>query len=136
MKRISQTIRQEVRERAGRRCEYCRLPEVYSPISYQVDHIIPVKRHRGSEAQTNLAWTCFNCNRSKETDIASYDVEETNDLTPLFNPRTQNWDDHFYMDGAVIAAKTAIGRVTLRLLNMNSPDYIDGRTFLIEFGLW
>ena len=40
------------------------------------------------------------------------------------------------MDGAVIAAKTAIGRVTLRLLIMNSSDYIDGRTFLIEFGLW
>jgi 5-methylcytosine-specific restriction endonuclease McrA len=136
MKRISRAIRQEVRERANRRCEYCRLPEAYSPISYQVDHIIPVKRHLGSEAPINLAWTCFNCNRNKETDIAGYDLEDTNELTPLFNPRTQTWDDHFDMDGSVIVAKTAIGRVTLRLLIMNNPDYIDARTFLVEFGLW
>jgi hypothetical protein len=136
MKRISKTIRQEVRERAGGRCEYCRLPEQYSPISFHIDHIIPVKRHLGLEEPVNYAYSCFDCNRNKETDIAGYDLELTNELTPLFNPRTQSWDDHFYIDGAIIVAKTAIGRVTLRLLIMNNSDYIDARTFLITYGLW
>jgi hypothetical protein len=100
-----------------------------------VDHIIPVKRHLGSKARHNLAWARPHWNRNKETDIASYDFE-TGDLTPLYNPRTQHWDDHFYMDGPISIGKTPVGRVTLRLLDMNHPDYVEGRRILIELNLW
>jgi 5-methylcytosine-specific restriction endonuclease McrA len=84
-----------------RGCEYCHQPELFSPYSYHVDHILPVKRHGGSEGLDNLAWACFECNTNKAGDISRYDYE-TKELTPLYNPRTQLWDDHFEMQGANI----------------------------------
>jgi hypothetical protein len=29
-----------VRERAGGRCEYCRMPAAYDPIPFEIDHVI------------------------------------------------------------------------------------------------
>jgi hypothetical protein len=82
-----------------------------------------------------LAWACFQCNVAKGSDVASYDAQ-TDELTPLYNPRTQEWDDHFELDGAEIVGKTPVGRVTVRLLQMNHPERIEIRYWLIEAGLW
>jgi 5-methylcytosine-specific restriction endonuclease McrA len=98
MTRIASRIREQVKARAGGRCEYCRLPEEFSFYSHQVDHIIAIK-HRGSSSLLNLAWACFDCNNAKGSDVASYD-EDTNQLVPLFSPRTQKWDEHFELVGA------------------------------------
>lgn len=57
--RVSKSIRRQIRERAGGRCEYCRKPDQYSPFAFHVDHIIPVERHGGSPTEKNLAWACF-----------------------------------------------------------------------------
>jgi hypothetical protein len=57
-------------------------------------------------------------------------------LTALFNPRTQQWNDHFEMHGAVIAGKTAVGRVTIRSLQINNPEQLETRTRLIRAGRW
>lgn len=135
MTRVSASIREQVRLRAGQRCEYCRMFEIYSQRSYHVDHIIPVKRHRGSTGMENLAWACTRCNIHKASDIASYDFE-SGELTPFYNPRTQSWDDHFEMDGPIIVGKTPIGRVTARLLQMNTQNQIDTRQLLIDMGAW
>jgi hypothetical protein len=135
MTRVPASIREQVRLRAGQRCEYCRMLEAYSPRSFHVDHIIPVRRHRGSEGLENLAWACTRCNTNKASDIATYDIE-TGQLTPLYNPRTQNWNDHFAMDGALIVGKTTIGRVTARLLQMNTAIQINTRQILIAMGEW
>ena len=83
----------------------------------------------------NLAWACFQCNVAKGTDIASYDTE-THELTPLFNPRTQKWDAHFGLVGAAIEAKTAVGRVTVRLLQMNHSQQLEVRRLSISAGKW
>ncbi len=72
---------------------------------------------------------------SKGTDVASYDPE-TGELTPLYNPRTQNWDDHFETHGAEIRGKTPVGRVTAYLLQFNATEQVDTRQFLISAGLW
>jgi hypothetical protein len=94
-------------------------------------HIIPVKRHNGSNALSNLAWACLDCNTFKGSDIAAYD-ELTKELTPLFNPRTQKWDEHFEIHNFIIVGMTAIGRVTVRLLLMNDPERIEARRSYLE----
>ncbi|MBZ0320837.1 MAG: HNH endonuclease [Anaerolineae bacterium] len=134
MTTISAAIREQVRQRASRRCEYCRKPESIDIYSPQVDHIIP-QRHEGSSELDNLAWACFRCNNKKGSEISGYD-KPTGELTPLFNPRTQAWDEHFEMVEAVLIGKTAIGRVTIWLLEMNHPKQIESRRSLIEAGAW
>jgi len=125
---VSKEMRALVRKRANERCEYCRKPDTVSNYSHHVDHIIPLK-HEGLTISDNLAWACFQCNTTKSSDVASY---EDSVLVPLFNPRTQNWNDHFEMNGAIIVGKTAIGRVTIRTLQLNHPDQIETRQRLIN----
>ena len=83
----------------------------------------------------NLAWSCFLCNVAKGSDIAAFD-EDTGNLVPLYNPRTQIWDEHFEVDGAQIVGKTPAGRATVRLLRMNRPEQVETRRSLIKAGLW
>jgi 5-methylcytosine-specific restriction endonuclease McrA len=86
---------------------------------HHVEHIIAIK-HRGQTALDNLAWSCFQCNGNKGSDIASYDIE-TGELTRLFHPRTDHWEEHFELDSnAFVVGKTAIGRVTV-FLSTNEP---------------
>ena len=134
MTRLSNTVRQLVRERAHRRCEYCHRPDIYSVVSFHVDHVIPTKQHDGSSDEENLAWSCVHCNISKSVNIAGYDPL-TKQLTPLFNLRTQQWDEHFQMDKATIQGKTSVGRVTIKILDMNEPEMVQARQSLIDSGL-
>lgn len=39
----------------------------------------------------------------------------------LFNPRTQQWRRRFRWEGALIVGKTRCGKVTVQVLNINSP---------------
>ena len=124
-----------VRERANHRCEYCLKPDFTTSFSYQVDHIIS-KKHDGSDNIDNLAWSCFECNNSKGANVATYD-SITNMLVPLYNPRTQIWNEHFRIDNTgFIIGKTAIGHATIRILNMNKQTEVETRQGLIELGNW
>jgi hypothetical protein len=114
MSRVSPALREKVRQRADGRCEYCR---------------------NGSTDLDNLAWACFDCNTNKGSDLSAYD-DITKQLTPLYNPRTQKWDEHFEVNNAIINGKTDVGRVTVRLLQMNDPDRVETRRELIEANLW
>jgi 5-methylcytosine-specific restriction endonuclease McrA len=127
-------VRDQVRQRAADRCEYCRRPRNAGYFSFHVDHIRAIK-HGGSSNADNLAWACFYCNNGKGTDLSSYDAE-TNTITPLFNPRTQSWFDHFEMNGPHIVGITPTGRVTTRLLNMNRENQVEIRQRLLEAGVW
>ncbi len=99
----SEDLRERVRQRAAARCEYCGKPELASAYPHHIEHII-ARKHGGSSDQANLAWACFQCNVAKGTDIASYDTE-TGTLTPLYNPRTQSWSEHFELIDAAIVAR-------------------------------
>ena len=101
---------------------------------HQVEHIIALK-HDGATTLDNLAWACFQCNGNKDSDIASYD-RGMGDLTPLYNLRTNHWNEHFVMDAPVIVGRTVIGRVTVRILQMNHPNRVETRSYLIDAGLW
>lgn len=84
---VSAALRREVVERAGNRREYCRLPAAVAFYPHEVYHVIPEK-HGGATGTGNLAFSCWRCNRHKGSDLASFDPE-TEELSPLFNPRTQ-----------------------------------------------
>lgn len=134
MKRVSESVRLVVKQRAQGRCEYCRFPQSLSTFGFQVDHIIAVK-HGGTNETDNLAWACFRCNNLKGSDPGSYD-EQTKQLTPFFNPRTQTWDDHFEIVDGFIRGKTATGRVTVQIFQMNHPKLVEMRQVLVKAGLW
>jgi hypothetical protein len=90
---ISAELRQQVIVRAGNCCEYCLLSQDDNTFSFQIDHVI-AEKHEGETVLENLSLSCPNCNRFKGSDIGSID-SETGQLTPLYNPRTQAWDDHY-----------------------------------------
>lgn len=59
---------------------------------------------------------------------------DSNELHPLFNPRRDDWDEHFRWDGAFLLGTTAIGRTTINILRINLPDRVAHRQLLIEAG--
>ena len=87
-----------------------------------VEHIIP-KTHGGSDDIDNLALACIDCNLHKGTNLTGIDPE-TSAVTQLFHPRHQAWEDHFEWQGIYLAGKTATGRTTIRVLNINSEDQV------------
>src|SRR5262249_23765973 len=99
---------------------------------HEVGHIIPEK-HRGMTTEATLCLSCFDCNRFKGSDFASFDAD-TGEITSLFNPRRARWTDHFELDGALIKPKTAIGRVTVFILQINDQPRITERATLIDGG--
>jgi len=42
----------------------------------------------------------------------------------LFHPRHERWEEHFAWHGNQIVGKSAIGRTTVRVLQMNSEDQL------------
>jgi hypothetical protein len=118
--------------RADGRCEYCLYPQELSFLAFEVEHII-AEKHGGTTTMDNLALACPYCNRFKGTDLGSLDPE-TGQLVPFFNPRTQQWADHFRLDGARIEPLTAEGRVTAAILQLNHADRILERQRLIQVG--
>jgi hypothetical protein len=124
-----------VRQRAGSRCEYCKLPENAVPyMVFHVDHII-AKQHLDelSDDPQGLAWACSECNYHKGPNLASIDPQSKSQVS-LFDPRNDDWDQHFELVNGAIVGRTAVGRATARLLNMNSPRIIRLRLELIELG--
>ena len=120
---ISAQIRSRVRERAQNACEYCHLHQDDSPLaSLHVEHIVP-KIHGGNDDLDNLALACIDCNLHKGTNLTGIDPE-TNEITQLFHPRRQSWADHFEWQGIYLTGKTATGRTTSRVLNINSEDQV------------
>jgi hypothetical protein len=129
---ISAELRRLVMERAGNCCEYCRLSQEDNTFSFQIDHVI-AEKHDGQTTLDNLSLSCPYCNHFKGSDIGSID-RETGQLTPLYNPRTQNWDEHFRLSGPMIEPLTPAGRVTVRLLRLNRPEQIEERRGLLLLG--
>ena len=125
---------QEVRERAGHACEYCRMPQsCYPTVPFPVDDII-ARQHGGSTSLDNLALSCLHDNTHKGPNIAGVDPQ-TRRITRLFNPRRDKWERHFRWDGPDLVGKTAVGRTTFVVLAMNHPDALALRQSLIEEGL-
>ena len=129
---VPESLRRLVSQRAEDRCEYCRLHRRHGLFAHEIDHIY-AEKHGGKTVEVNLGLSCFDCNRHKGSDLASLDPLN-NEIVPLFHSRNDLWAAHFTLDGAVIQPLTPQGRVTVRLLQMNSLDQVDERAVLIAIG--
>lgn len=128
-------VRRAVIERAGNRCEYCRLHQEHQPlVSFHVEHVI-AKQHVHDDSPQNLALACQRCNLRKGANLTGLDPV-TGELTRLFHPRRDRWGDHFTWRDRHIAGLTAVGRTTAALLQMNTPDRLELRADLGSAGLW
>lgn len=117
-----------MRQRAGNRCEYCRIHQRFYRTTFHVEHVV-AKQHGGADDLSNLALSCHFCNWQKGPNLSGIDPQ-TQSLTRLFHPRNDLWEDHFGQREAVIRAKTTIGRTTVAVLAMNAPERVQLRTLL------
>lgn len=108
---IDAALRNYVRQRAGRRCEYCRLHENDADfLAFHVEHIV-ARQHGGTEDPEFLCFACSACNWAKGPNLAGMLGGK---LYPLFNPRKQSWARHFYWDHTTLVGKTKTGMVTIQ----------------------
>lgn len=111
-------LRTLVRDRAGGRCEYCRLHQDDADfLTFHVEHIL-ARQHGGLDEASNLCLACAECNWAKGPNVAGV---ENGKVFRLFHPRTQKWKRHFRWDGVLLVGKTFAGRVTVQVLNVNDP---------------
>lgn len=129
---VSPYLRQRVFERAEGRCEYCLTPNLVVLVSHEVDHVIALK-HGGLTEVDNLALSCTLFNKYKGSDLASVDPD-TGAIVPLFNPRLDNWAEHFRIDGGHITPLTPAARATARLLRLNASERMEERRLLSRAG--
>jgi hypothetical protein len=102
---VNRELAQTVRERAGERCEYCRVPQSALQLRFQVDHIIA-----GLDSQSGQ-------------------------LVRLFHPRTDDWNEHFQFVEALLVGTTSVGRATVQVLAMNADEPLRFRTALLQEGV-
>jgi 5-methylcytosine-specific restriction endonuclease McrA len=122
---VSPTLRRLVYERARGCCEYCLISEIIGFERHQIDHII-AEKHGGDTHKDNLALSCRLCNTFKGSDIASVD-DETGQIVPLFNPRSDDWNEHFKIEFGSFVGLTPNARATIQLLRLNSLTRIEER---------
>ncbi len=125
----------QIAERAGRRCEYCKTPQVVTAQPFHLDHIIP--RSLGGKATLdNLCYACPRCNYLKGAQTKEIDPQ-TGKQIPLFNPKSHQWEEHFVWedDGVTVVGNTAIGRTTVAALKLNAEIMLRARVLWLKLGL-
>ncbi len=133
---ISSDLRQRIAEQANFRCGYCLRTEALMGMPMTIDHLIPQAKG-GLTVEENLWLACRRCNEFKGAQTHAVDLE-TSQTFAIFNPRQQNWDEHFTWseDGTEIQGKTTIGRVTITALQLNNPEIIVTRRLWVSVGWW
>lgn len=106
------------------------MADKYLPTGCHIDHIISLK-HGGENSSENLAYACLPCNLNKGADLGSINPK-TGELVRFFNPRRDQWSEHFCFNDALIEPLTDIGEVTVRIFQFNTKDRILERKLLME----
>ena len=96
MSDVADRLRRLVVNRAGNRCEHCRLSQEGQEASFHIDRITP-RAWGGSTEPDNLALACVSCSLR------------------------QSWSRHFRWEGMTIIGSTPTGRATVHVLDMNRP---------------
>ncbi len=122
--------------RAGHRCEYCHAPEAVFNFPFEVEHIVPRIR-KGEDADKNLALSCRACNLRKAISV-DYEDPLTRTVVALYDPRRDDWDQHFRVDGDTgnLEGRTPVGRATIACLAMNSPAQQTARRLWVRLGIF
>jgi hypothetical protein len=134
MTRIPQALRQRVHARARGRCEYCQASERLTGLSGEIDHVMPRARG-GLTTDDNLCLACAACNGYKGASTHAVDPE-SGEQVALFNPRRQNWREHFAWseDGTRVIGLTACGRATVVALRLNHALTVAARSIWVSVG--
>jgi hypothetical protein len=132
-------FRQLVTARAGGACEYCRLIEAATGVTFHLEHVLP-RSQGGETAMSNLALSCRGCNLAKAERTTGRDGEGRSQ--PLFNPRDYEpwllgWYLHFLLDrqSGMVLPRSSIGDATIRTLSMNSRHRVFARLLQVRSGL-
>ncbi len=135
-RKFTPTERAFVEFRALGCCEYCKIPHDFSPDTFNVEHIISLYEG-GTNELINLAFSCGGCNNRKGQKITAKDPI-SGILIALFNPRTDNWQDHFqWQDNfSTVGGLTSQGRATAELLQLNRKGIINLRKALLAYGVY
>jgi hypothetical protein len=134
-----EAYRQLVVARVGGACEYCRLLQDASGVTFHLEHVRP--RSLGGETVLgNLALSCPGCNLAKGSRVIGLDDQGIE--RELFNPRSYEpwilgWHLHFTLDRqtGMIAPKSAVGAATIAMLNINDRQRLFARKLQIAAGL-
>lgn len=129
-----EAVRRRIAQQARYRCGYCQTQERVSGIPLTLEHIIP-RVAGGADEEENLWVSCRLCNELKGAQTKAIDPQ-TGRTAQLFNPRTQNWNQHFAWsdDGAEIIGLTDAGRATVVALSLNTEFRIPSRAIWVEAG--
>jgi hypothetical protein len=135
----AEAFRAIVAARAGGACEYCRLLQAASGVTFHVEHVAP-RSKGGTTVLSNLALGCPGCNLAKSE--RSFGMDDRGKFQPLYNPREfepslLGWHLHFMLnrESGLIVPRTPCGEATLRSLRMNDPLRVFARKLQIEAGL-
>jgi hypothetical protein len=122
--------------RANHCCEYCHAPELVFNFPFEVEHIIPLFR-QGTNEESNLALACRSCNLRKGTCVSAID-SASSDEVQFFHPRQNLWREHFQinMEAGMVMGITAVGKVTVENLKMNSAAQVAARKLWVRLGLF
>lgn len=115
-----------VSQRANFICEYCHAPESAFNFPFEIDHFIPLSRN-GTDNLENLVLACRSCNAYKA--FHNIGLIDGNGNIQLFNPRQDNWDEHFRvnLETFEIEGLTEIANGTINRLKINNPRQINAR---------
>lgn len=133
MASISRALRQLVTARAQGRCAYCQTAQTIV-IEIVIDHMVP-EAAGGATVAHHLCLACIACHTFKSAPQTRIDPQ-TNEAVPLFNPRQQQWHEHFrwHEDGAQVIGMTATGRATVARLQMNRSIIVQARPRWVQAG--
>jgi hypothetical protein len=101
-------------------------------VTFHIEHV-RARVHGGTDDSENLCIACERCNAYKGTNLSGVDPE-SGDIEHLFDPRHQEWRQHFELCGAEIAGLTPTGRTTVSVLMMNEGRRVQLRAELIARG--
>ena len=127
-------LRERISKQARHRCGYCLTQEAIVGAPMEIEHLYP-RALGGNTVEANLWLACSLCNEYKGTRTTAEDPE-TGRIVLLFNPRLDVWSEHFaWVDsGARIVGKTAVGRATVRALQLNRRSLVRSRRYWVTAG--
>ena len=118
MSKIPEKLKIKVRRQAKNRCGYCRLPQSLNPSLLEIEHLLATA-NGGSDSEENLWLACRLCNGYKGIQVEAVD-SKTNKSVSIFNPRIQDWNEHFEWRKEKVVGKTPCGRATVQALKLNN----------------
>ncbi|MBD1867254.1 HNH endonuclease [Cyanobacteria bacterium FACHB-471] len=125
---ISEYLKTQIRGCDRYRCCYCLTSEANSGLPMSFDHIHPQSKG-GNTSFENVCLACRSCNEYK-SDLTEAQDLLTGEIVPLFNPRTQQWSEHFAwsLDATRVEGQTPVGRATIAALRMNNSVIVAARS--------